>query len=225
MKYQAVIFDLYGTLITTMPDYIDWVKVMASMVSAPEGDFVRLWNATHKQRTIGEFIRFQDCLAHVCQQLDLQVTKKQIESVVKLRFDRTRQEVLTSQPQAIETVSQLKTSGYKIALLSNCSTETTTAWDETLFAKYFNVTIFSCSVGLMKPDPRIFSLAVEKLQVKPEECLYIADGMDGELKAAATVGMTPVRISFPHANHNDPYLEEWQGTTITSLKEVLDLVK
>jgi FMN phosphatase YigB (HAD superfamily) len=45
-----------------------------------------------------------------------------------------------------------------------------------------------------------------------------------KLKAAAAVGMTPVRISFPHANKNDPYLEDWHGATITSLNEVLDLV-
>ena len=77
----------------------------------------------------------------------------------------------------------------------------------------------------MKPDPRIYHLALEKLQVKPGECLYVADGMEEELKAAAKVGMTPVRISFPHANKNDPYLEDWHGATITSLQEVLDLVK
>jgi putative hydrolase of the HAD superfamily len=225
MKYQAVIFDLYGTLIRTMPDYIDWVKVMASMVSAPEGDFVHLWNATFKQRTTGEFIKFQDCLTHICRQLNLQVTQEQIDRIVKIRSERTRQEVLTPQPYSMETISQLKTSGYKIALLSNCSSETTMVWNETLFAGLFDIAVFSCSVGLMKPDLRIYRIAVEKLQVKPDKCLYIADGMDGELKAAAAVGMTPMRISFPHANKNDPYLEDWHGATITSLQEVLDLVK
>jgi putative hydrolase of the HAD superfamily len=133
--------------------------------------------------------------------------------------------MLSPQTLAVETISQLKTKVQKIGLLSNCSAETIIVWDETPFTGIFDITVFSCAVGLMKPDPRIYNIALEKLQVKPGECLYIADGMDGELQAAAGVGMTPVRISFPHANKNDPYLEDWHGAAITSLNEVLDLVK
>jgi putative hydrolase of the HAD superfamily len=225
MKYKAVIFDLYGTLIGNTSDYSNWLQEMASIISAPESDFASLWHATFQKRMTGEFNKFQDCIDHVCRQLTLPVTKEQIERAANFRFDLTRQQVLNPQPHAIEIVSQLKANGYKIALLSNCSKETTIVWDETLFAGIFDVTVFSCSVGLMKPDPQIYRLAVEKLLVKTNECLYIADGMDGELKAAATMGMTPVRIRFPHANPDDPYLEEWSGATITSLKEVLDLVK
>jgi putative hydrolase of the HAD superfamily len=172
----------------------------------------------------GEFYLAQDCIAHCCRELNLQVTEAQIQRAAKLRFNTTRKQVLSLQPNAVETISRLKSKGYKTGLLSNCSSETIILWDETPFTGIFDITVFSCAVGLMKPDPRIYHLALEKLQVKPGECLYIADGMDGELKAAAAVGMTPVRISFPHANKNDPYLEDWHGATISSLKEVLDLV-
>jgi putative hydrolase of the HAD superfamily len=225
MKYQAVIFDLYGTLINNSTDNKSWLEKMASAVSAPEDSFERLWNADFHKRMTGELNQFQDCVIHVCKQLALQVTEGQIEHAGKIRFETTRQGLLNPQPQAVETISHLKTKGHKIALLSNCSTETTIVWPETTFAKFFDVTVFSCAVGMMKPDPRIFHLAVEKLGVRPERCIYVADGMDGELKAAASVGMTPVKINFPHANHDDPYLEEWDGTTITSLKEIMDLVK
>jgi putative hydrolase of the HAD superfamily len=154
----------------------------------------------------------------------LQATEAQIQRAAKLRLRTTRQQVLSLQSYAVEIISRLKSIGLKIGLLSNCSTETTTVWDETPFASIFDITVFSCAVGLMKPDPRIYHLALEKLQVEPRECLYVADGMDGELKAADAVGMTPVRISFPHANKNDPYLEDWHGPSISSLSEVLDLV-
>jgi putative hydrolase of the HAD superfamily len=163
-------------------------------------------------------------MAHCCRELNLHVTEEQMQRAAKLRLKTTREQVLTIQPHAVETISQLKMKGHKIGLLSNCSSETIILWYETPFTGIFDITVFSCAVGLMKPDPRIYHVALEKLQVSPNECLYIADGMDGELKAAAAVGMTPVRISFPHANKNDPYLEDWHGATITSLNEVLDLV-
>jgi putative hydrolase of the HAD superfamily len=175
MKYQAVIFDLYGTLVSNGFASDNSLKEMAGVLSAPEQEFANIWNAGFKKR--------------------------------------------------MTTISQLKTKVHKIGLLSNCSSETIIVWDETPFTGIFDITVFSCAVGLMKPDPRIYHIALEKLQVKPNECLYIADGMDGELKAAAAVGMTPVRINFPHANKNDPYLEDWHGATISSLNEVLDLVK
>jgi putative hydrolase of the HAD superfamily len=224
MKYQAVIFDLGGTLIANTLENTNWRIEMAAILSAPEADFARVWEAAFKKRMTGEFYLVQDCIAHCCRELNLPVTEEQIQRAAKLRFNTTREQVLTTQPHAVETISQLKLKGCKIGLLSNCSSETITVWDETPFTGIFDITVFSCAVGLMKPDPRIYHVALEKLQVSPNECLYIADGMDGELKAAAAVGMTPVRISFPHANKNDPYLEDWHGATITSLNEVLDLV-
>ncbi|MBN1643380.1 MAG: HAD family hydrolase [Dehalococcoidales bacterium] len=224
MKYKAVIFDLFGTLVDNSPKQ-NWLKEMSLILFAPEEDFSHLWNATFKKRMTGEFYEFQDCIEYICRQLNLKVKKEQIERAINLSSERVRREITAIQPNAIETISQLKTDGYKIALLSNCSIAITRLWGETPFANIINATVFSCSVGMMKPDLRIFHLAAEKLQVNPTECLYIADGMDGELKAAATVGMTPARIRFPTADPDDPYSEDWQGTTITSLKEVLDLVK
>ena len=225
MKYQAVIFDLYGTLVSNGFASDNSLKEMAGVLSAPEQEFANIWNAGFKKRMTGEYASFQDCVEHVCRELKLPATRNQIEIAANIRFNFTRQEMLSPQTLAVETISQLKPKVHKIGLLSNCSSETIIVWDETPFTGIFDITVFSCAVGLMKPDPRIYHIALEKLQVKPNECLYIADGMDGELKAAAAVGMTPVRINFPHANKNDPYLEDWHGATISSLNEVLDLVK
>ena len=224
MKYQAVIFDLGGTLIANTLENTSWRTEMAAILSAPEPDFARVWEAAFNKRMTGEFYLAQDCILHCCRELNLQATEAQIQRAAKLRLRTTRQQVLSLQPYAVEIISRLKSIGLKIGLLSNCSTETTTVWDETPFAGIFDITVFSCAVGLMKPDPRIYHLALEKMQVEPRECLYVADGMDGELKAADAVGMTPVRISFPHLNKNDPYLEDWHGPSISSLSEVLDLV-
>ena len=40
--------------------------------------------------------------------------------------------------------------------------------------------VFSCVVGLCKPDPRIYRLALERLSVQAEESLFVGDG-DGLL--------------------------------------------
>jgi glyoxalase family protein len=81
---------------------------------------------------------------------------------------------------------------------------------------------------LTKPDERIYHLAIEGLGVMPQSCLYVGDGEDRELTAAAKVGLHPVliRTSSLHQrkSHSHQDAREWQGATIANLTEVLQLV-
>ena len=54
----------------------------------------------------------------------------------------------------------------------------------------------SCDVKLKKPDIRIYELCAGKLNVKPEECLYVGDGGSNELSAAITAGMKPLQATW-----------------------------
>ena len=131
-------------------------------------------------------------------------------------------------PGSIEVVSSLKSKGCRLALISNSAPEAPIIWKGLPFAGLFDVSVFSCQVGLQKPDPRIFRLALEQLAMKPEECLYIGDRPDTDLFSAARMGMSPVLIRVPYETVENAYRideEEWNGTVISSLKEVLDLVK
>jgi putative hydrolase of the HAD superfamily len=81
---------------------------------------------------------------------------------------------------------------------------------------------------MKKPDPRIYLLATEQLAVRPEECMYVADGVGRELEAAAEVGMQPVLIRASHDDMPDlPRVEpeKWDGPRISSLTEVLTLLE
>jgi putative hydrolase of the HAD superfamily len=90
-----------------------------------------------------------------------------------------------------------------------------------------DVEVFSCEVGLRKPDPRIYRLAAERLGVDPERCLYVGDGAYGELSGAAAVGMHAVLIRDPADAEIEalrPEAEEWDGPSIEDLREVTELV-
>ena len=227
MKYEAVIFDLFGTLVHISPwsGNVGILRQMASVLSAPPDDFVRLWSDSFNERVRGVFKSYQACIGHICHQLEVPVQDYQIELAAQMRSDMTKQEVTTPQIDAVEVLSHLKAEGYKTGLISNCSAETTTIWKDTLLAPFIDTAVFSCSVGLMKPDPRIFQIATERLAVEPGDCLYIADGIGQELTSALQVGMQAVLIRVPGEDSYDPYREDWDGPVISSLTEVLDLVK
>ena len=76
-----------------------------------------------------------------------------------------------------------------------------------------------------KADPRIFQIALEKLAVKPDKCMYIADGMRNELTNAAGLGMTAIQLYVPEEYYDSPIRENWRGEKISSLQEVFNLLK
>lgn len=131
-------------------------------------------------------------------------------------------------PHGIEVLSHLKKDGYSTGLITDCSHEVPNIWKGTPFSKLIDVAVFSCAVGVKKPDPRIYQIALKQLNVKPHECLYIGDGSSRELSGALKVGMSPVLIRVPYETGENAYRideEEWNGTVISSLNEVLDLLK
>lgn len=231
MKYQAVIFDLFGTLVDIFSrrEYDSVVAKMVAILKVPPDDFFKIWLETAMMRTTGGFRTLEENLEYICRELKLSVSESQIKEAKRIRFDYVTR-ALTPRKDAIEVIASLKSAGYKIGLISNCSMEPPVIWPNTPFAPFFDIALFSSVVGITKPDLRIFQMATEGLMVEPSQCLYTGDGGDHELAAAAEVGMTPVLIRASHEDAADAIRpndggEHFTGAKISSLKEVLNLVK
>jgi putative hydrolase of the HAD superfamily len=54
--------------------------------------------------------------------------------------------------------------------------------------------VSSADVGLRKPDPRIFELALERLDVAPSQAVHVGDHYYADMVGAGSVGMVPVLI-------------------------------
>ncbi|HEX4183648.1 MAG TPA: HAD-IA family hydrolase [Caulobacteraceae bacterium] len=57
----------------------------------------------------------------------------------------------------------------------------------------FDMVIESSKVGVRKPDPRIYQMMCELLEVKPEACVYL-DDLGINCKPAAQLGMTAIKV-------------------------------
>ena len=58
----------------------------------------------------------------------------------------------------------------------------------------FDHVIESAKIGLRKPDPRIYQMMVETLQVDPGKCVYL-DDLGVNLKPARAMGMTTIKVA------------------------------
>lgn len=218
MKYKAVIFDLFGTLVYKFPvnESIGVLREMAAVLRVPEEDFIRLWFGSFNERHSGCFPDLEADIDYVAQKLGIRADGEQLRTAAQINLDYVATHI-TAKPGAVELLSGLKEKKYRIGLVSNWSDEVPTVWQDIPLSMYFDVSVFSCKAGIMKPDPRIYRMAIEQLGVTPGECLYIGDGDSSEISGAAAAGMGAVLVG-----ERKP--EKWAGKTITSLREVCDLL-
>ncbi|MDP2749477.1 MAG: HAD-IA family hydrolase [Nanoarchaeota archaeon] len=94
--------------------------------------------------------------------------------------------------EVFELVKELKKKKYKLGLLSNQIED----WLEEVienrkFNKTFDVIVTSYKSRIAKPDVSIFEEIVEKLKVKPAECIYI-DDLKRNIPPAKQLGMKTI---------------------------------
>ena len=84
----------------------------------------------------------------------------------------------------------------KVGLISNAWSGLRAVITSLNFEDVFDEMIISAEVGLMKPDPRIYHLALEKLGVQPGESVFL-DDMLVNVEAARSVGMSAIQFTQP----------------------------
>jgi len=224
---QAVIFDLYGTLVDNFnkQEYEHNLRKMAKIMRISEEGLIQHWTRIYEQRVLGFYRSPEECIEIICKYLEATPTTSQIEEASRIRRNFVYQS-LTPRPDTIYTINRLKSLGLKIGLLSDCSTEIPELWPRTEFYNLFDTTTFSCNEAAKKPMPKIYILTADRLQVAVENCTFVGDGGSLELTGAARIGMQPIRIRTAQelngaAIQVDP--DPWVGTTISKLSELIPL--
>jgi putative hydrolase of the HAD superfamily len=227
MKYKAVIFDLFGTLVPsfTEREYRVILSRMADILGMPPHDFRVLWSETFSQSILGVIPGVEAKISQIGRQRGAEFARDKIEGAAALMSGYSAL-CMQPRPEALEVLSQIKRKGLKIGLISDCTSDTPELWKKTALAPLIDVTVFSCLVGLRKPDPRIYGLAIRQLAVNPAECLYVGDGASHELTGALEAGLQAAQLYIPAEKGSYRVdVETWNGKVIASLWEVLGIVE
>jgi len=229
MKYKAVIFDLFGTLVDTSSRsaYASVLRKMAAVLKVPHDEFVQLWFDTFPHRTTGKLSSPEANIQFICDELKMQCNAVQVKEAIGIRLQFVVQS-LEPRKDSVAVLREIKRRGMKIGLISDCSWEVPALWGNIALAGLVDVPLFSCSIGMKKPDPRIYKQSTDMLGVHPKDCIYVGDGSSNELNGAKKAGMFPVMIRVPYEKTPDAYRteeEEWHGPVISSLTEVLGFLE
>jgi putative hydrolase of the HAD superfamily len=85
---------------------------------------------------------------------------------------------------------------HKVCLISNAWSGLRAYITKQGFADTFDHMVISAEVGVMKPDPRIYRLALEELQARPDESVFLDDVLPN-VEAARAVGMAGIHFTQP----------------------------
>jgi putative hydrolase of the HAD superfamily len=228
-KYKAVVFDLCGTLVSTFSSSAHDLVLnkMAKILGIENEAFAMLFDYDMRyDREVGKYSSVGENIKSACNILGVNPSIDDVEKAARCRLEFTEQSLLPRN-DAIQTINHIKSKGYAIGLISDCSPEVPIIWPKTPFAKLVHIPVFSCEVGIKKPDPRIYQLLCERLEVEPKECLYVGDGDSSELEGALEVGMDPVLIRVQSEGDHDrdrPSADLWNGKKVSGLSDVLQYV-
>jgi len=97
--------------------------------------------------------------------------------------------------EVVDFARELKGSGLRCALVTNNALEFRDYWRRSIpLDELFHHVIDSSEVGMRKPDPKIFELALEQLGVEASSAVFL-DDYAGNVEAARRVGIHGVLVT------------------------------
>ncbi|HXZ24310.1 MAG TPA: HAD family hydrolase [Methanomassiliicoccales archaeon] len=208
---KAVLFDLGHTLINYHNDWREperrAVGAVARMVVETGGNGVNesvvsehLLASLERGRQIKmtEMIEIpltevlDDCFLRFSCGGDEELMVKGLDAFYAVLLENRR-----SVPGTKEMLETLKDEGYRIGLVSDVAWGLPSSYPQIdmrhyHLREYFDDLVFSTDVGLRKPNPRIFKIALANVQSSPKEAVYVGNNLQADIKGALGVGMKAI---------------------------------
>lgn len=107
------------------------------------------------------------------------------------KYDNLWRLMMPSTPRVLQ---ELRTRGYTLGVVSNSDGRIAAILQKCRLVEFFDVVIDSHEVGLEKPDPRIFHLALTQIEKRPEQAAYVGDIYGIDVVGAERAGLQPLLL-------------------------------
>jgi epoxide hydrolase-like predicted phosphatase len=192
-RIQAVLFDFTG-VVTTSP--------FATMGAI--GDEAGVEADVVLELMLGDYTTDSDHPWHRLERGEITIVDYAVDvqaraaaAGLELDFARLRNLMgeLQVQPATVDTIGLVRTAGYRTALVTNNVKEAGEQWrDKVPLDELFEVVVDSSHVGVRKPDPAIYRLALERLgHVAPERAVFL-DDHPGNVAGAHRAGLNALLV-------------------------------
>lgn len=206
-KIKAVLIDLDGTLVNTLPDRIAAIQYGLKSLGLPAIDDKNV------QHYIGDGVwllaerTLQESLANNLDRITDELTQALADEYEAYYLAHICEQTILSKG-ALELLQALKKRNIWIALITNKKNELTDALLKSLGVyEYFDV-IMAGQDGAHKPAPDLLLKALQTLNVDAKNAVMIGDSLD-DREAARLANIDMIGVSFgyrPLTKHDVTYL-------------------
>ncbi len=194
MSIQAVIFDMYETLVTQFCSPLYYGSQIAEDLELRAEDFLPGWRATELDRATGK-LTFEETMERLMKAHGI-YTPELHRQVVEKRIAIQADCFTHLHPGILPMLSALRERGIRIGLITNCFSEEARLIRESELFPCFDAHCLSWEEGVRKPDPAIYRTCLRRLGIAPENCLYVGDGGSFELETARSLGLQAVQATW-----------------------------
>jgi len=114
--------------------------------------------------------------------------------------------VFSMYSDVIECLTTLKSAGIRLAVVSN--------WDISLHKTlrafgiydFFETVTASMEEGVEKPDPKIFEITLDRMQISPEKVVHVGDNPIDDLRGAKSAGIKGYIIDRENPSEGNLYI-------------------
>ena len=238
MKYKAVLFDLFGTLILMdefKAELEEWLGrfheclqphgLIVSRESFDEVCFANLEKDIPVE-TEGGLTIFEHRVSAICTHLGLQVMTADIKSTVGSLLEIWNKYAVLD-PDCHPLLEKL-VQRYSLGIVSN--------FDHPPYIrrilrdldlnKYFSMVVISGDHDFKKPDPRIFHLALEELDIEPGDAIYLGDSEE-DIIGSRYAGIEPILIQRDIDLNGIPevFKKEYAKTDVITIGKLPEIIK
>jgi HAD superfamily hydrolase (TIGR01549 family) len=238
ISYQGIFFDLGNTLIPFTPRdsmefVVKWYRSAGiDEKQVPFQKFLKAFRAMVRKE--------RDRSAKELWESSIGFRADELTSTLNLKDDGLRERLLSTHSDSFTSCLRMRSSSrYVLDMIRSSITETgerpvlgliSNAMDHEAIRsfmtreglnQYFDPVIISSEVGMTKPHPEIFQMALERTSLKPERTVYIGDRYLTDVQGSRNAGMKAVYIREYHTAGEPPEGVEVRATTI---KNILDLL-
>ena len=202
MTVKVVVFDLFETLISEFDASHPSITEVAQTLQLPVEDFQREYVNHRPARCTGQ-LDYAASLRYIVGKLGGKSPESTIKTLAERRYSAFAGHLRHVEPEILNMLNEITVSGIRLCLISNTDGSEILDWANSPLSDFFEVTIFSHAVGMVKPAPHIYQHACKNLVVAPSDCIFIGDGNSDELRGAAQVGMSPFCAAWFLRQHTD----------------------
>jgi len=215
---KVVMFDLDGTLVNTAPEIAFAANQMLDALNLPNKSPAQI------ARYIGEGAQMlvKRCVTHSTL---AEPDETLLSAAQALFFEHYAQNVTNSQPYhgALETLGQLKHSGFKLACVTNKPEKfTLPLLQATGLADFFELVVSGDTLPNKKPNPMQLHHICKKLDVLETESMLVGDS-DTDVVAAHAAGCYIVTVPYGY-NQGKAIDESMVDATIDHLPDLIHLL-